>query len=746
MRIFFTWIVALCPLFLLSQINIQGKIIDAGTNEPLVGATISTDQAGEVSDLDGSFSLSIERGTDVTFSYLGYDDIVRNYTSSESGLVIGLKPKENILDIATVTSSRYEQNISESTVSIDILPARLIENTAATTISDVLIKVPGVQILDGQANIRGGSGFSFGAGSRVMLLLNDMPILQPDAGFASWNDIPVENISQVEVLKGSASAMYGTAALNGIINIRTKYATSDPETVISVGGRVYDSHSRPEIERSTDTPFEYFISGVHRSKLTDNLDLVVNGYLFDQESFADSTFQNRARLGFSTRYRPTDRLSLSLSAMINLADNSSFFLWDNYEEGNLTPFQNTVSKTKNQRIVIDPVVTYFDKSNNKHKLQTRLYLLDNDNSLNQSNSSANVYTEYQFQKELKDWDTNLTMGLVNQYLSTDSELFSDVKFTSYNLGAYAELDKRFFNRLKLSIGGRYEYNNLNVPEDFVIDSLAVTGKSDGAFIFKTGLNYSLAEYSHIRASFGQGYRFPTVVERFISTTFGNLAIRSNPSLLPETGWTSEIGIKQGFDLLGFKGFLDLAVFRQEYENMMEFVFLIPDFAFQSQNVGDTEINGLEVGVMGELYAGRFPIRLFGGYTYVDPRYKDLENNDRVLGSLSEPDQNILKYRSKHLFKMDVEASIDKFTFGLAANTVSNAVNIDNILEIVGGIGQYRDLNNQGYMVADLRLALNLERTTFSLLLNNVLNEEYTVRPGELEAPRNYGFKLEYKIQ
>jgi Outer membrane receptor for ferrienterochelin and colicins len=63
----------------------------------------------------------------------------------------------------------------------------------------------------------------------VLLLLDDIPVLQPDAGTPNWDDLPVENIAQIEVIKGAASALYGSSAMNGIVNVRTAYAGSEPE-------------------------------------------------------------------------------------------------------------------------------------------------------------------------------------------------------------------------------------------------------------------------------------------------------------------------------------------------------------------------------------------------------------------------------------------------------------------------------------------------------------------------------------
>ena len=88
---------------------------------------------------------------------------------------------------------------------------------------------PSVHIVDGQANIRSGSGWSYGAGSRVMVMVDGMPLMNGDQGGVEWQLVPMENISQIEVIKGASSVLFGSSALNGTINIRTAY---QPENLL----------------------------------------------------------------------------------------------------------------------------------------------------------------------------------------------------------------------------------------------------------------------------------------------------------------------------------------------------------------------------------------------------------------------------------------------------------------------------------------------------------------------------------
>ena len=81
----------------------------------------------------------------------------------------------------------------------------LIENKATRDAQAIVEQVPGVQINENQVSIRGGSGWSYGAGSRVLVMVDGMPMLAGDANDIKWSAIPLENISQIEILKGASS-------------------------------------------------------------------------------------------------------------------------------------------------------------------------------------------------------------------------------------------------------------------------------------------------------------------------------------------------------------------------------------------------------------------------------------------------------------------------------------------------------------------------------------------------------------
>lgn len=747
----FTSIILFCQLSLAQTNLCLIQLLDEKTNEPLIGANIEVESKVFVTDLDGKTQISFNiLPVTISCTYIGFESKSISLESVPTDiLVVKMSLARTMLEMVTVTGTKFEKNITESTISIDILKPELLRATNAASSSGILNKIPGVQVLDGQANIRGGSGYSYGAGSRVMLLVDDIPALQMDAGFPNWNDIPIENLSQIEVLKGAASTLYGSSALNGIINYRTAYATSEPETRLSMS---FTNFASPKDEqkkwwRDSTMRYQANASFVHRRKIN-KLDLSVGGFYNEQKSFLKDGDEKRGRGFANFRYRITDRLTIGLNLLGNITEGSSFFLWKDGGSGVLQGLQGTISERNSTRYYIDPSLTYFDAYDNKHKVLWRTNLINNENNTNQSNNSINHYGEYQFQKNFKSLDLIVSSGIVGMWNATNSQILGDTTFNGNSSAAYVQMDKKWNKKFTLSGGLRYEYVAQRSPENFMGTVIPNGLKDDGQLIARLGANYSVTPLTFLRASWGQGYRFPTLTERFVTTTFGDFSIFSNPNLEPEKGWSAELGIKQA--LIGnFKGYIDGAVFVSEYSQMIEFTFVgLPMLGFQPQNVGNIRISGFEISGVGQVTLGKVVLNNLIGYTFINPIYKDFDTNENIRNSVSG-DKNILKYRSKHQVKADIEAGWRNFKLGGSLQRVSHMENIDRAFESVPpinfdlfGIGSYRAINNKGYYLLDGRLSYQLKNVLISLLANNILNIEYSLRPALIEAPRNYAIRLD----
>ncbi len=780
MRAIVTFIFIFFITFLSAQevATYRGKIVDSNSLEPLIGASIyvPSKELGNYSNVDGTFQLELTPGTyEIEISYVGYENIKlsKTITSSNEIDVISMESSDLLLETATITGSKYERSLADAPVSISVLPTKLVESYNTQSIAEILDKIPGVQMIDGQANIRGGSGFSYGAGSRVMLLVDETPALQVDAGRPVWADMPIENCSQVEVIKGASSVLYGSSAMNGIIHFRTGYATSEPETKVSLSYVNYRPPADPKKLWWDKSPRDIFGSVLHKQKFG-KLDVVAHANYQDQSKFFffnnntpeledDSPmFNKQFRGGLNLRYRITDRTSVSFNGIFVNKKFTNYLIWKDPIRGAYSNIYGGLTEGNSVRLYLDPSFRHYGKNGVSHKLITRTFYVDNQNNNNQSNSSISEYIEYQAQKDFKSIGLLVTTGASTLLNSSDSALFGDTTFTSRNFAIYAQVEKKFHEKLNLIFGVRAERNVQLSPEEFQGFTIPEGRDDDSKFIARAAMSYPLMEFTFLRASFGQGYRYPTITERFISTSFGGFNIFANPDLEPEQGWSSEIGLKQGFKFGGFNGYLDLAGFVSQYNNMMEFTFASIDgtVGFRSENVGEVDIRGIEVNVAGTTSLNDWEFNVLAGYTYIDPTYKDFDINDELRSSLSssilfdggslidvEP-ENILKYRSKHNIKGDMEVGYKGINLGATLAYVSRVPNIDLIFGNFGSIREYRSINNIGYSTIDLRLAYNYKisdelEAKISLIGKNVFNEEYTLRPGLLEAPRNIGARIDF---
>ena len=194
--VFSVLVVLACSNLLAQDSYIYGYVSDSATQERLPGVNILSDSvSGVASDTQGQYVLKLHHGQyKITFSFLGYhtSQIPVHLLKNDSvRLDVTLHSESVLLDIAVISAGKYEQRISDVTVSIEVMKPAFIQNINTANMEQTLDYVPGLDILDGQASIRGGSGYNYGAGSRVMVLIDDLPILTEGTEEVKWNFLPV---------------------------------------------------------------------------------------------------------------------------------------------------------------------------------------------------------------------------------------------------------------------------------------------------------------------------------------------------------------------------------------------------------------------------------------------------------------------------------------------------------------------------------------------------------------------------
>ena len=162
--------------------TVKGVIKDGGNGELLENATVLQPPTnGTASDIRGAYELKVNPGSvTLVISYLGMkaDTQTFNIKAGEvKTLNVNLGGNANELMQVVIGENRIGTKVQKTTQSVDVMKPRMLETNNITNMQNAVTKIPGVTVLDGQMSIRGGSGYAYGSGSRVTLVIDEMPMM-----------------------------------------------------------------------------------------------------------------------------------------------------------------------------------------------------------------------------------------------------------------------------------------------------------------------------------------------------------------------------------------------------------------------------------------------------------------------------------------------------------------------------------------------------------------------------------------
>lgn len=761
-----TALLCIITFFYADAQTLTGTVQDSKTDETLVMVNIlGPERRGTVTNNDGFFTLQLAEGTSkIQVSFIGYEaqEMEVSLKKGETkNIAIKLVPRNEVLETVVISAGKFEQRVEETTVSLEVIKPNIVVEKNTISLEDAFQQVPGVAVLDDQVNIRSGSGWSFGAGSRVLMMVDDMPLMSPDASQIQWKLLPNEAIYQMEVIKGAASALYGTSAMGGLINVRTASPKLEPYTEVALFGGTYDKPKRKELVW-WDSPQKLGgFTFIHARKVG-TADVTLSGNFTRDEGFRYQEIDDRNRINIKTQFYPekVKGLTWGINTSVLYAETGNALLWYDYNNAYISRDSST-TLSSGWDYYIDPFVSY-RHGRGKHTLRGR-YMGINNNAANKetnyANNSTYYYSEYQYQHFLSD-DLWVTAGAVGALGYSQSEVFAGYH-ESANGAGFIQVDKKF-NRLSVSGGFRYEAFRLD-------------DRTFSKPVFRAGVNYKVAEATFLRASYGGGYRFPSMAEVYTSTNVGSTGVYPNHELLPESGWSAEIGIKQGFQVSDtWKGLFDFSAFINHFDNMTEFSFgfwgdspnPFNNIGFKSLNVGPTEITGFEATVTSQGKIGPVSLRLLTGYAFMnpitlDPNYvyatyiKSGGGSEDVSyeSTSSNPANNVLKYRYKQLFRFDVQLEYKGFGLGTSIRYNDYMQNIDKVFEeslgtfeLFPGVKESRQINPDGDLVFDMRAYYDISTSwRVSFIVDNLTNREVVQRPSQLGPPRKYTVQVKFSL-
>ena len=660
------------------------------------------------------------------------------------------------LEQVVISNNKDLSKIKESTVGVSVIKPYLIQNRVTTNARTAFEQVPGLVVNDDQINIRNGSGWSYGAGSRVMVTLDEMPMLSGDVGSVPFSFLPVEIVDGVEVIKSAGSVLYGSSALNGVVNLSSEPISYRGKGKMNVLAGFYDI---PDQYKYTQKRRSFYgINGQYTERIKQH-SLGANWNQLNDDGYKYSGQDYRVRMGWRYGFQPSrlPQLKIKINGNIQKGESGNFLVWESAEQGYLNN-DTVLGKNLLRRFNVDPSITWNGKKW-QHKLQHRFFRVKNDiDSLasggeNQDNSSDFYYSELRSSRSFKSIKKpqnylRFTGGIVTTYTLSQSPLFQG-DHKAFNHAAYTQL-KYKTKKWVIEGGARYEYFDL----DGVVRSKPV---------IRAGLNRQLGSGTFARLSYGEGFRFPSMAELFTKTTSAGVSVLPNPNLQPEFSRNIELGVKQGIKTKNIQAYFDASLFYMNIDNLMEYTFYNwylgqEGFGFKSINIGNVINKGIEIESAGLWKKNnKHSIKWLAGYTYSIPT---VEDTNQILGkemgynivysnTVANP-TSFMKYRNRNVIRADFEYQLtDKFFFGISYRYQSAFENVDMIFledRVINGVKkQFREGKNSGH-IFDIRAGVPVnELLDLTIQIKNITNTIYMGRPADLSPPRSVHIQFTYDL-
>ena len=795
---------AMCSADLLwSQSEVLTVVgLDSGNQTiPLPGVTVqwqcgAAEKGVAATDMDGKLVLdgalaNCANSCWFRASFVGYETVKTSCEDlSRDGWMVTLSPSTESLDEVVVTASIAGATVQEETVPVTVLKPYLTESANAIDLKGLVSKTPGVSIMDGQVSIRGGSGYSYGVGSRVQMLLDGMPLLSGDLGEIWWSYLPMEHVEQVEVVKATASSMYGSGASNGVIHMRTAWPSEQPETHIGVFNGVYsnpDSLSWRWWDYSY-SPVSNGMSVSHRQRFG-KFDLVTGGNALSDKTYLSVGHEQRLRANVKFRYRASPLWQFGGGYQLQYQQMGRFILWDDFVTNAYLPMDGTSSQDRWLNWHADAWAQFTPLSGGAHYFNARVYQTSRYGEDEEPTMTSNLaMLQYRYVLHVGE-QLSLQAGQMTSIQQSFSSLYPGIQLLTFNPAAFGQMEWAL-NGWRATGGLRWEWNlnpgsaSLREVQKYPVGKRLASdpwfqwiyNESSGP-VARFGLNRRLGDHTNLRMSYGESLRFASIAEKYVEGTLTDgISIQGNLDLVSESGNNWELGLVH--DIHSDRGslLLDASAFLLNYDEMIEYtlrpqvdedggIILIdgePQFFFQPLNLGKTRIAGFETSVTGEGSIANVPIRVVAGYTYNyagdltnDPAQDSarvyLNNFFDSFNGVSRDSLivagSLLKYRNKGAIKVDVEWDMGPFTAGVALNHQTYIDTLDwYFLELIDGLVNYREQFTNGAKQWDARLSYtSAQGHRFSLIANNLGNSIVSTRPGIMGAPRHVMVRMDFSL-
>jgi outer membrane receptor for ferrienterochelin and colicins len=514
------------------------------------------------------------------------------------------------IEETVVTATRTAVSLKDAPGAITVITAEDIKDMNANDILDIIRESAGISLIGrgvGGRNVISIRGLN---SWHSLIMIDGKRISASDAAFGhsdfEQNWVPLENIERIEVVRGPLSALYGSEAMGGVINIITKKTTAKWRGSVKVGGGAIDSGDGGENQN--------YAMQVGGPLVKEKLGLSISAEYIKDEDTPDEDTPKYSELegkevfsvGGKLTFMPTNNHTLEAAVNVTTDDR-----WrDTATRGR--PYEGLFELDKTQfslswRGTIGPTrstITAYRSDFDKNSIKNYASGRTDDYPEQLTDNVLDAQTSFSIGSNL------ITLGgeIRNEELESTTMLEEkdDVTYTAFFIQDELAL---FSDRLLLTPGVRW-------------DDHEAFGSEVSPRLYAL---YKITDQINLKAGYGHAFRAPTIkqVSEGYHAAFGPHEFVGNPDVQPETSDSYEIGVEYFAD----KIFARCLFFYNDINDLIDWKMVGRSGrvrTFTADNVAEAETKGLETEVGVDL---PFGLGLSGSYTYLDA--KDTGNDERL---------------------------------------------------------------------------------------------------------------------
>ncbi len=638
----------------------QITVLDKETNRPmpyvnLCFESLQTHQKQyTVTNPDGKAHNLCHDSCVLAVSFIGYHTLMDTLSAGEEKIFY-MEPHVFNLDQVVVTASRSRKSLKEVPVITQVITSREISNRGITNVKDVLEQdIPGIELQ------RGGFGTDIkmqGLEAKNILVLVDGERLAGETGYnVDYSRLNTADIERIEVVKGASSALYGSQAMGGVINIITKKSVKKWE--LNVGGYWAQRNEKnfPALSHDDDQ-YTYkkhldkqnmnfnLSAGFNLKKVSGRTDFIIKSFdaykLYDKEPvtkkfinidtvIVDNLNPFPTGINGYSDYQISQKLDFPVNDKLEIALKGSYYNHDDYDFVPDKVHQKFIDYTYGGKVSYTPhdrfhVTGSFNYDN--YKKYDFFEKLD-DKALNYRNIFIDPkITAYG--KAGKRQEVTGGVEIFSESLFSD-KLFTDTAGTKSNVTyiAFLQDDINATEHLNFIAGGRLDYHS--------VYGAHFSPKISGMYKF---------QHFTFRLNYAKGFRSPSLKELYIDWQVAWFTIKGDENLKPETNNYLSGSLEY------VNGFIDISAtgYYNKLKNKIDGIWENGQTVYQYVNVSEAQLSGLDILAKINILNS---IVVSGGYSYLHDK---------------RPQGELVSSASPHTGNVKINYHFEKKNYRLNAN-------------------------------------------------------------------------------